>query len=146
MTTETFTCPQCKEEKPYQKGYLICSDCQASFAGRNHQPKGKYDFYSFRLCTIEDLNAVDVVWNYYHNEDAVMPKILEDFALMARDLKHQVELKSISFGKAKRKLVRYWESLMDCTIDDRERDCMEFVKEIFQEIPQTPVVEQLTLF
>lgn len=91
--------------------------------------------YSFRDCTIEGLNAVDIVWNYFHKDDAVMPRILEEFAVLSKDLKQQVAAKEISLNKAKREMVAYWESLMDCFIDSKEKDCLEFAKEVFEQIP-----------
>ena len=84
---------------------------------------------------IEGFDASDYVYNYFCNHKSVMPSPFVKFALLASDLKRDVELNNTTYHQAKNKMIDYWEELMNCSIDRQEKDDIKFVKEIFDSIP-----------
>lgn len=102
--------------------------------------------HDFSQCLIEGFSALDIVFDYFNNPDAKMPKFLEDYALLARDLKTQYKNGEISLLKASKWLVKSWEELLyrdfsfvvnggglPC-IDYGEKESFDFVLKIFEVI------------
>jgi hypothetical protein len=101
-----------------------------------HKSFGTHDFSQ---CLLEGFDASDIVFNYFNNPDAQMPRFLGDYALLARDLKTQYRAKEISLFKASKQLVSAWEDILGVLslIDPHDKESLDFVVEIFESIPDS---------
>jgi 3-hydroxy-3-methylglutaryl CoA synthase len=92
--------------------------------------------YRLSEAMLEGYDLGDYVYNYYHNPEAKMPKIILDMVLFCAEIKRKINNKDISFTKGYKQVCDMFGNFLGVVLDNElNPDEKDFFNELLSYIP-----------